>query len=344
MMAPSISSPPPIAALLFSGTRCAQPREASSQEVEHANPDHHPASLGRLLPWQSLRPTGRSTAMIRAGISIRRLKQIDTRNVVEIAGRLDLRHASGGAAARALASAVETPTRPAPPRNRASQATPLVVGGMLYLSSPYNRSSRSSRRRARKSGSTNPSTRRPVAGSPTGPGDETLPPQIVVGTMNGWLFTLNAKTGKLTTSFGDNGKVNLKTGVADNFPRGRYRDVIAGGNLQEPDLHRRRNCRKSPPTDPAEMSARGTSIPAKLVWTFHTVPRPGENNHDAWQDDQWVDRSGANVWGFMTVDVERGLLFVPLGTPTPDFYGGDPQGLEPVRFVAGGAWMPLPAN
>ena len=56
------------------------------------------------------------------------------------------------------------------------------------------------------------------------------------------------------------------------------------------------------------------------------MPRPGEKNHDVWQDDQWVDRSGTNVWGFMTVDVERGMLFVPLGTPSPDFYGGDRKG------------------
>jgi hypothetical protein len=49
-------------------------------------------------------------------------------------------------------------------------------------------------------------------------------------------------------------------------------------------------------------------------------------NHDTWQGEEWINRSGANVWGFMTVDVQRGMLFVPLGTPSPDFYGGDRKG------------------
>ncbi len=61
----------------------------------------------------------------------------------------------------------------------------------------------------------------------------------------------------------------------------------------------------------------------KLVWTFHTVPRPGEAGHETWEGDSWKDRSGANVWSMMTVDVARGLVFLPLGSPTYDYYGGD---------------------
>ena len=108
------------------------------------------------------------------------------------------------------------------PRNRASQATPLMVGGMLYLSTPYSRIVALEPETGKKiweyESEYTPSGR----GIAYWPGDETLPPQIVVATMNGCLFTLNAKTGKLTTTFGDNGMVNLKIGVADKFPRGRY--------------------------------------------------------------------------------------------------------------------------
>jgi len=64
----------------------------------------------------------------------------------------------------------------------------------------------------------------------------------------------------------------------------------------------------------------------KLVWTFHTLPRPGELNHEVWKDGQWEDRAGVNSWGFTTVDVQRGLVFVPIGTPNTDSYGGDRRG------------------
>ena len=160
------------------------------------------------------------------------LKQIDTKNVgkLQIAWTYDTRPA-------AVPASEGVEAKPAP-RNRASQATPLVVGGMLYLSTPYGRVVALEPETGKKiweyESEYTPSGR----GIAYWPGDETLPAQIVVGTMNGWLFTLNAKTGKLTTTFGDNGMVNLKAGVADKFPRGRYGVSSPRRNLQEPDLHR----------------------------------------------------------------------------------------------------------
>ena len=78
----------------------------------------------------------------------------------------------------------------------------------------------------------------------------------------------------------------------------------------------------------------------KLVWTFHTVPRPGELNHDTWKDDQWKDRAGVNNWGFISVDVKRGMLFVPLGSANKDFYGGDRAGPD----LYGNSIVALDAN
>jgi quinoprotein glucose dehydrogenase len=63
-----------------------------------------------------------------------------------------------------------------------------------------------------------------------------------------------------------------------------------------------------------------------LVWQFHTVPREGEPGNDTWEPGSWRDRTGVNVWSSMTVDVERGLLFLPLGSAAYDFYGGDRKG------------------
>jgi glucose dehydrogenase len=62
------------------------------------------------------------------------------------------------------------------------------------------------------------------------------------------------------------------------------------------------------------------------VWTFHTVPLPGEVGHETWLNDGWKDRSGANVWSTFSVDTQTGTLFMPLGSPSDDRYGGDRPG------------------
>jgi len=253
------------------------------------------------------------------GLNYSPLKQIDTGNVskLRVAWTYDTRPP-------AVPASDGVEAKPAP-RNRASQATPLMVGGILYLSTPYGHVVALEPETGKKiweyESTYTPSGR----GIAFWAGDRSLPAQVVVGTMNGYLFTLNAKTGKLTTTFGDNGIVNLKNGVADNFPRGRYGMssppaiykslIISGAQLQEE------------PADGPSGDIRAWDVhTGKLVWTFHTIPRPGEANHDVWEGEQWVNRSGANVWGFMTVDVERGMVFLPIGTPTPDFFGGSRKG------------------
>jgi len=239
------------------------------------------------------------------------LKQIDTRNVakLQVAWTYDTR----------------ADTAPPPTRNRTSETSPLVVGGILYLGTPYNHIVAFEPETGKKiwdyAGDAAPSTR----GINYWPGDKLLAPQIVVSTMNGTLYTLNAKTGKLNPGFGTEGKIDLRKGVADKFPKAHYGPssppaiwknlIFTGAQVQE-----------DPANGPSGDIRAWDIYTGKLVWTFHTVPRPGEANHDAWQEDQWEDRSGANAWGLMTVDTERGMLFVPLGTPTPDFYGGSRKG------------------
>jgi len=68
------------------------------------------------------------------------------------------------------------------------------------------------------------------------------------------------------------------------------------------------------------------AVTGKLVWTFHTVPQPGETGHETWLDDGWKDRSGANVWSTFSLDAATGTLFMPLGSASDDRYGGDRPG------------------
>ncbi len=216
---------------------------------------------------------------------------------------------------------------PRRPRARRSESVPLVIGGVLYMGTAYNRVVALEPETGRKlweyEGTHTPALR----GIGYWRGTKDLPPQIVFGTQDGFLISLNAKTGKPVPGFGTEGMVNLKIGVADKFPNARlsmsspptiYKDLAITGS------------------SPGEMPARAAAgdvrawdmHTGKLAWTFHTVPRPGEANHETWNDGDWEDRSGVNSWGLSTLDEERGLLFVPIGTPNPDFYGGDRAGLN----------------
>ena len=64
----------------------------------------------------------------------------------------------------------------------------------------------------------------------------------------------------------------------------------------------------------------------KLLWTFNTIPRPGEFGNDTWENDSWAVNGNTGVWTQITVDEELGLVYLPVETPTSDFYGGHRPG------------------
>ena len=133
------------------------------------------------------------------------------------------------------------------------------------------------------------------------------------------------------------GSIDLRVGVADKWPASArynstspptiYKDlVITGSEVQEFPS-------KGPSGDVRAFDVRT----GKLVWTFHTVPRAGEVGHDTWEDDSWQDRSGTNVWSVMSVDAERGMVFLPIGLAVLRFLRRGPQRPGPVRQLTGGA-------
>ena len=91
--------------------------------------------------------------------------------------------------------------------------------------------------------------------------------------------------------------------------------VITGGTTQE-----------NPPKGPAGDVRAWDMHTGKLAWTFHSIPRAGEKYNDTWAGDSWKNRSGVNVWGFITVDAQRGIVYMPFGAPSVDQYGGDRAG------------------
>jgi quinoprotein glucose dehydrogenase len=157
-------------------------------------------------------------------------------------------------------------------------------------------------------------------------GDDKTPPSILFGTSDGRLFSVNAETGKPTSGFGIDGAVDIKSDILNGFPKTTQFDVtspvaiykdlaIVGAQIQE-----------SPGTG-ASGDPRAFDVhTGKQVWRFHSVPQPGEVGNDTWEGTSWKNRSGTNVWGLMSVDLERGLLFLPFGSPAFDFYGADRKG------------------
>ena len=232
-----------------------------------------------------------------------------------------------GAANAASPARGASPAAAGRPTPRQSASTPLVIDGVMYMATMYNRIAALDADTGKeiwvKDIGHTPSTR----GIAYWPGTDRIPPQLVFGTSDAasLLISLNAKTGEFTPGFGNGGRVDLRQRVGEKFPKLRvalssppaiYRHLAITGNHSQ----------ESPSLGPSGDVRAWDLRTGKLVWTFHTIPRPGEPNHDAWKNDQWVDRAGANAWGFITVDEARGIAYVPLGTPATDFYGGDRLG------------------
>ena len=212
------------------------------------------------------------------------------------------------------------------------ESTPLVIDDVLYFSTPSNRIIALDAATGREIWQFDPQAgqrgprhfhqHRGVAYWQDASGDDR---RILFGTYDGRLIALDAATGKTRSDFGNHGIIDLRDGVEDRpshklyavtSPPAIYRDlVITGAEVPE-----------HPSVGPSGMVRAFNVRTGELAWTFHTVPQPGEVGHETWQGDDWKNRTGANVWSVMSVDSERGMVFLPIGSPSYDFYGADRKG------------------
>jgi quinoprotein glucose dehydrogenase len=142
------------------------------------------------------------------------------------------------------------------------------------------------------------------------------------------LYALDAQTGKPIASFGDAGRVDLR----DDLPRDGlghdnrdwvtmtspgivYKDLLIIGSTVSETL----------PAALGDIRAYDVRT-GKLRWSFHTVPRPGEFGYDTWPKDAWKYTGGVNGWAGLSLDTKRGLVFVPTGSASYDFYGANRVG------------------
>ena len=139
-----------------------------------------------------------------------------------------------------------------------------------------------------------------------------------------FLYALDARTGKPIPDFAEGGRIDLRKDLRGDYrlqsiamtsPGIVYKDLIIVGG-RDPETH------PSPPGDIRAFDVRT----GELRWRFHTIPHPGEFGNETWPEDAWQKAGAANNWAGMALDAERGIVYVPTGSPVFDFYGADRVG------------------
>ena len=147
--------------------------------------------------------------------------------------------------------------------------------------------------------------------------------RVLVAVMN-FVYALDAATGRPISSFGKDGRIDLREDLGRDpaaesiymtSPAVIYKDLMIVGGRESETL----------PASPGDVRAYDVRS-GKLRWSFHTIPHPGEFGNDTWPKEAWKTSGAANNWAGMTVDTQRGIVYVPTGSAAFDFYGADRVG------------------
>jgi quinoprotein glucose dehydrogenase len=151
---------------------------------------------------------------------------------------------------------------------------------------------------------------------------------VLIAVGIGELIALDANTGSLVKSFGKDGRVDLYTGIVNkeedrrsigfNAPPMVVGDVVVLGNTV--------NDRPNTPNMPAGHIQGFDVRTGALKWVFHTVPQGNESGVETWENDSWKYTGNTNAWSLLSADTELGIVYIPTGTPTNDYYGGHRKG------------------
>ena len=159
--------------------------------------------------------------------------------------------------------------------------------------------------------------------------------RVVFVTTGYRLMELNAKTGVPVATFGKDGMVDLKVGAV------KGRDVQIDLETGEIGVHSTPlvvkdiiiigSSMKEGSTVPTHDNTKGLvrafdARTGKLLWTFNTIPRPGQFGAETWENDSWASNGNVGVWTQTSVDEDLGLVYLPVETPTSDYYGGHRPG------------------
>ncbi len=214
------------------------------------------------------------------------------------------------------------------------QATPVVVNDTMYLSTPYNRVVALDAATGEEIWVHDPRTVE-WGQVPNGTGFVhrgvavwTGPNERRVFMNSRWrLIALDARTGERIESFGQGGEIDLTENLLWHTNRLHYTQtsppviyddlVILGNGVWDGFVYER-----DPPGNIQAFDVRT----GELEWSFNLIPQEEEYGNETWEDGSWERTGHTNAWAPLSVDLERGLVFIPVGTPSNDYYGGDRKG------------------
>ena len=203
------------------------------------------------------------------------------------------------------------------------QSNPIVVDGLLYVTTPKMHVVALDARTGREVWNFDASRGEPIQRRFRHRG-VTLYKDRVFATYRHLLWALDRKTGKPIQAFGDDGRIDLRKGlnrpyetlsVSASSPGVIFEDMIVIGSTVPETL----------PGAPGDIRAFDANT-GKMRWTFHTIPHPGEFGYDTWPPDAWKISGGANAWAGLSVDPKLGMIFAATGSASFDFYGANRHG------------------
>ena len=214
------------------------------------------------------------------------------------------------------------------------KATPLVVDGIMYVSTSFGRVVALDAANGELRWSFD--TRAWEAGRPMNLGYNTRgvaywargdKKRLFFATYDSYLWSIDVVSGTPDENFGDAGRVDLTLGLGREFDRQLY--GVVSPPLVTNDrvivnsaIHDAPSSIEMPPGDVRAFNP----DTGEMEWIFHTIPQAGEFGNDSWEDGSWEYTGNTNSWTIMSADDELGIVYIPIGTPTNDWYGGKRPG------------------
>ncbi|MCG8415467.1 MAG: pyrroloquinoline quinone-dependent dehydrogenase [Pseudomonadales bacterium] len=151
--------------------------------------------------------------------------------------------------------------------------------------------------------------------------------RILFATNDAYLWSLNAENGQPDSGFGDGGRVDLSQGLGREIDKAQY--GVVSPVLVTNDKAIVNSIVNDAPrglqTPPGHVRAFNPET-GELEWMFRTIPQAGEFGNETWEEGSWEYSGSTNSWTIMSADDELGIAYIPIGTPTNDWYGGMRKG------------------